>query len=160
MGKVFEGEDFVIRTADQVPENPPAGQLTLYAYSDGLHTLDSAGVDKVLASSVAGTSKVYKATLTGANGSFTGATVKRNDLSADISWVYTSEGVITGTLTDAFTTDKTSVKLTLGSATGGIVLKYSLTSNDAVVVSSFLVTDGTTAADFIGTIDIEISVEP
>lgn len=159
MGKVFEGEDMIIRTADQLPDNPPSGQLTIYAASDGLHTLTSAGVDKLIDATLNGTTKYYRAKLTGANGSFTGATVKRNDLSAAVAWAYTSEGVITGTLTDAFTTDKTSVRLTLISATGGVILKYALTSNDAVVISSFLVTDGTTAADFIGDIDIEIAVE-
>jgi hypothetical protein len=160
MGKVFEGEDFIIRTDDQIPENPPTGQLTVFAQADGLHTLTSAGVDKLLDASVTGASKIYRATLTGANGAFTSETVQRNDLSAAIAWAYTSEGVITGTLTDAFTANKTNVQLTLGSATGGVVLKSALTSNDAVVISSFLITDGTTAADFIGTIDVVITVEP
>lgn len=123
---------------------------------------DSIDVGAAIADSITdlALSKEYKAVLTGANGSFTSATVAKNDLSAAIVWVYTGEGIITGTLTNAFTTDKTTVFLTLKSATGGVVLKHSITSDDAIVINSFLVTDGTTAADFIGTINVFISVEP
>lgn len=119
---------------------------------------DSVGVFAAAYADTVGTN-VYRAVLTGANGSFTSATVTTNDLSAAISWAYTGEGVITGTLTDEFTANKVTVFLTLKSATGGLILKYSVTSDDAIVVSSFLVTDGTTAADFIGTINIEVNVE-
>jgi hypothetical protein len=118
---------------------------------------DSVGVFAAAYADSVGTN-VYRAILTGANGSFTSATVTKNDLSGAISWAYTGEGIITGTLSNAFTANKTTVFLTLKSATGGVILKHAITSDDAIVINSFAV-DGTTASDFIGTIDVEINVE-
>lgn len=157
MGKVFEDLNGVIRTAE--PTAPPTGQRSLYPKSDGWYDLNAAGDEVKLMSQASGQTKVYRATLTGANGSFTSATVHENSLSAAIVWAYTGEGVITGTLANAFTANKTAVQKSVGSATGGVILKHSITSDDAVVINSFAV-DGTTAADFIGTIDVQITVAP
>lgn len=102
----------------------------------------------------------YQAILLGANGSLTSTTVASNGLSAAPVVAYSAEGVYTVTLADEFTANKTTVFLTLGSATDGVVLKGVRTSADVVTLSSFLVTDGTTAADFIGTVNLEINVAP
>lgn len=158
MSKVFEDLNGVIRAT--APDAPPAGQRALYPKSDGWYEKSAAGVETKIMTQATGQTKIYRATLLGANGSLTSTTVSENGLSAAIVWAYTGEGVITGTLANAFTANKTNVFLSLGSATGGVILKYALTSDDAVVISSFLVTDGTTAADFIGTIDVQISVAP
>ncbi len=136
---------------------PSTGHRALYAKSDGWYDKNSAGVETKLSGTVGGV-KEYRAVLTGANGSFTSATVLDNQLSAAIVWAYVSEGVYTGTLVGAFTLDLTSFNITIGTATGGIIPKIVRTSADVVTLSTFAV-DGTTAADFIGTLYITITVD-
>lgn len=104
-------------------------------------------------------SKQYRATLLGANGSFTSATISKNDLSAAIVWAYSAEGVYTGTLVGAFTAGKTNILLSNLDATGGVILSAVRTSADVITLSTFAV-DGTTPADFIGNIQVQIIVDP
>lgn len=136
---------------------PAAGRRVLYAKSDGWYDKNSAGVETKLVG-VAGGQKVYRATLTGANGAFTSATIAENQLSDVIVWAYVSEGVYTGTLVGAFTVDKTTFNIAIGSATGGVIQKIVRTSADVVTLSTFAA-DGTTASDFIGTLSVTITVD-
>ncbi len=102
----------------------------------------------------------YRATLTGSNGAIAAPSVAKNTLSAAIVWAYVSEGVYTGTLTAAFpSAARTSLLVSLGSATGGVILKLVRTSADVITLSTFAV-DGTTPADFIGDIDVSITIDP
>jgi len=106
------------------------------------------------------TSAVYRATLTGSNGAIAAPSVGKNTFSAAIVWAYSAEGVYTGTLAGAFpTAARTNLQVSLGSATGGLILKLVWTSTDVVTLSTFAV-DGTTPADFIGDIDVNITVDP
>ena len=167
MGKVFEDEDFIIRTDAQEPNTPEAGRISLYAKSDGIWTKNSAGVEARLSNDVAGTNgpASYRATLLGDNGALTSTTVAKAltvaGTAVTITGAYSAEGVYTLTAGAGtpFTADKTTVRLTLGTATGGVVLKAAITSTTVITITSFLVTDGTTAADFIGTVFVDVTID-
>lgn len=158
MEKIFEAEDGIIRAT--TPSTPPSGQRSLYPKSDGWYDLSSAGVEKRLLSGTSGISS-YRAVLLGANGSLTSTTAGKNDFAGiTITGAYSAEGVYTLTADSAaFTANKTNVQLSLGTATGGVILKAELTSTTVITIKSFLVTDGTTAADFIGTIYVDVTVD-
>lgn len=103
--------------------------------------------------------RVYRATLTGANGSVTGSpTIQGNTLSGTPVFAYVGEGVYTLTLSSAFTANKTNVQLANLTATGGVILKAAYTSTSVITISTFAV-DGTTPADFIGTLSISVTVD-
>lgn len=138
------------------PASPSSGRIVFFAKSDGLYSKTSAGVVSKVSDNAVG--KQYRATLLGADGSFTSATVAKNDLSAAIVWAYSAEGVYTGTLVGAFTANKTTFATGVGTATGGVIIKIVRTSADVVTLSTFAV-DGTTPADFVGTIDVLITVD-
>lgn len=137
--------------------NPSTGHRVLYAKSDGWYDKNSAGVETKLSGTVGGV-KQYRAILVGENGALTSTTVLDNQLSAAIVWAYSAEGVYTGTLVAAFTANLTSFNITIGTATGGIISKIVRTSADVVTLSTFAV-DGITAADFIGSLYITITVD-
>jgi hypothetical protein len=133
--------------------NPPAGKRVLYAKSDGWYDKNSAGTEIKLVG-VAGGQTAYRATLTGSNGAIAAPAVSENQFSAAIVWAYSAEGVYTGTLVGAFPAT-TTFAVTLGTATGGIIPRIVRTSADVVTLSTFAA-DGTTAADFIGTVYVSI----
>lgn len=143
------------------PATPPSNRRVLYAKSDGWYDKDVAGVVRKLTSGTGAGVSGYRATLLGANGSLTSTTAAKNDFSGvAIAGAYSAEGVYTLTADSAiFTADKTTVQLTLGTATEGVVLKAEMTSTTVITIKSFLVTDGTTAADFIGTVYVDIKVD-
>lgn len=142
------------------PSSPSSNRRVLYAKSDGWYDKNSAGVEKRLLSGASGASS-YRATLLGANGSLTSTTVGKNDFgSITFTGAYVSEGIYTITASSAaFTANKTDAQITLGTATGGIVVKAEMTSTTVITIKSFLVTDGTTAADFIGTVYLNVTVD-
>jgi hypothetical protein len=104
--------------------------------------------------------KTYKAILnqTGTSAP-TVTTLILNELSAAIVWAYTSEGVYTGTLVGAFTSDKTWWNFSLvGNPTGKIV-RLARTSADVLTMSVFAA-DGTTPAELTGSLNLLVEVHP
>lgn len=99
----------------------------------------------------------YLSVLTGANGVAPTDDVLKNTYGGALVWARTGEGVYTATANNAFT-GTTVTNITLGSATGGIIIKAVKTSANVVTVSTFAI-DGTTPADFIGTLNISIQTE-
>lgn len=164
MAKVFEQLNGVVRTTPAT--NPPTGQRSLYPKADGWYELNSAGVERRLSNDIAGTSgpAEYRATLLGANGALTSTTVSKAlsvaGSAVTITGAYSAEGVYTLTADSAvFTANKTIPSLTLGTAAGGVIVKAEVTSTTVITITSFLVTDGTTAADFIGTLFVDITID-
>ena len=157
MEKIFEAEDGIIRTT--TPATPPTGQRSLYPKADGWYDLSSAGVETKIVTQAGGQTKVYRATLTGSNGAIATTAVHENGLSAAIVWAYSAEGVYTGTLVGAFTLLKTNVQLTLGIPTvpGQVVYKTHTSAN--VITITTTGADGFNA-DFITTLDVQITVAP
>ena len=135
---------------------PAAGRRVLYAKADGWYDKNSAGVETKLVGVVGGQT-AYRATLLGANGALTSATVSENQFSAAIVWAYSAEGVYTGTLAGAFPAT-TTFAIGLGTATEGVIAKIVRTSADVVTLSTFAV-DGTTPADFVGTLYVSITAD-
>jgi hypothetical protein len=142
------------------PATPSSNRRVLFAKSDGWYDKDTAGVVTKLLAGSSGVSS-YRATLLGANGALTSTTASKNDFgSTTITGAYVSEGVYTLTASTAiFTANKTIPTVTLGTATGGVIVKVENTSTTVLTVKSFLVTDGTTAADFIGSVYINVDVD-
>jgi len=143
------------------PATPSSNRRVLFAKSDGWYDKDTAGVVRKLTSGTGAGVSGYRATLLGANGALTSTTVAKNDFDGvTITGAYGAEGVYTITAGSAiFTANKTIALLGLGTATGGVVLKAVMTSTTVITINSFLVTDGTTAADFIGTVYLSITVD-
>src|SRR5688572_2059968 len=143
-------------------ENPPAGYRSLYAKADGWYDKDDAGVETKISNPIAGTdtAKEFRVVLTGSNGAVATTAVTKNTLSAAPAIAYAAEGVVTVTLASEFVVARTIPIVSLGTATGGVIIKAEVTSANVITINSFLVTDGTTAADFIGTVFLSIIVDP
>lgn len=101
---------------------------------------------------------VYRATIQGADGSIVGTSVGANTLGGTLVWAYSSEGVYTATLAGVFGGVITTMLVTIGSATGGVIAKMVRTNSNVLTLSTFDV-DGTTPADFIGTISVVVFVD-
>lgn len=154
MGKVFEGEDGVIRTS--APTNPPTGQRSLYPKADGWYDLSSTGVETKILTQSGGQTKVYRASILGANGAITSTTVQENGLSAAIVWTYTGEGAYLGTLAAAFVANKTNLQVSVGDFVLPVIYRGDA---NTVIIETYNPTTGV-AADIIGTIDVQITVAP
>jgi hypothetical protein len=139
--------------------NPPAGKRVLYAKSDGWYEKNTAGVETKLVAQAGGQTKVYRATLTGSNGAVATTAVHENGLSAAIVWAYSAEGVYTGTLVGAFTLLKTNIQLTLGIPTVPGQVPYKTHTSADVITITTTGADGFNA-DFITTLDVQITVAP
>lgn len=140
----------------------PAGELSMSLETiDGISYIVLRDCDGAIVHQFASatdpqaSTNVYRATLTGANDVDPTVNVARNTLSAAIVWARTGEGVYTGTLTGAFTANKTNIQVTPGSA---IIFSAVRTSANVITLSTF--DNAGVAADFIGALDVAITVEP
>lgn len=101
--------------------------------------------------------KRYAGILTGTNGANPTVSVATDTLAASLVWARTGEGVYTGTGTNAFPL-VTVINITLGTATEGVVIRAVRTSANVITISTFA-SDGTTPADFIGTLNLSVIAE-
>src|SRR4029079_4305549 len=149
---IYSKSYYTIQSA--APASPPANEIVIYAKSGGIYAKTSAGVE-TLVSNVTASSKTYRAFMTQSATAAPTVTVFENGLSADIAWTHSATGVLIGTLTGAFTTNKTFINATLSA--GSVGINVVRTSADVVTVT--LLDDAGAAAD-TANLFIEIVVYP
>lgn len=89
------------------------------------------------------------------------ATVLENTISGSIVWTYTAEGVYTGTLTGAFTENKTYLNINpIGDSASGYICGVTRTGSNTVLVTTSSVATLLGADSVLDNISIEIRVYP
>lgn len=152
---------------DVTVQNPPAGEVVLF-YTDGAFRIkDSAGevttittVEGLEEVAEATEPKVYVATLSQTGTDAPIAVVGRNTLGGTIVWTRDSAGVFEGTLSNAFTLDKTFIFQNLPTKQYADEAIITVVTNTTSTVRVNVFDETYTGVDSFDKLSIKIEVYP
>lgn len=139
-----------------------AGQWTWDTYGSGTHTVTPATTPVYSSSGVIGeriAPKIYTALLTATTGNAPTATVLGTNEIGSIVWTRVSDGNYTGTLSSAFTANKTWAMVQRGDMTGNFVNNWISSGTTSTVTLTVSDNVGNPVGDFTN-MSIEIRVYP